>query len=672
MISARSVLVPSVRTRIAQSRPFICAAILLLLAASPALVRAQFQSPTDEELKMTADPQAPGADAIYLYREEITDDVFHYQTFYERIKILTEKGKEQATIRIPYYRNDFKISDIKGRTIHAEGTIIPLATRPSDLIDFKSKSVQVNQMVFTMPSAEVGSIVEYSLKVVYDDNFVFPPNWSVQQPLFVRKAHYMFTPSQYGDIQDQRGNNANRLMYTTVGFPHASVDRDGQGRYILNIANVPAIPTDDWMPPLNTRKWKLEFYYTYAPTGKDYWDAEGKVWARNAERFTNPSNQLKQAVAQIVAPTDSDEQKARKIYAAVMKLDNTRFSRAKSAAERSAGKLKPLNSAEEVWKQQSGSDDDMALLFVALGRAAALKVWPMEVVDRSRAILDLGDLRTGQLDDYIAIVELGGKEIYVDPGQKMCPFGALDWKHTLTAGFRLMDKAAKIQTIPGIDSGSSVVSRSADLTLDESGNLTGRVQIVMSGPEALHWRQLSIQNDQEEVKKQFNESLHNYLPEGVQADFDHFLALDDYESNLMAIVKVSGNIGSTTGRHFFLPGLFFESHATHPFVAQDKRTIAVDVHYPLIEKDEVTYYLPQGFKVESMPQEAITPWANHAVLNMHSSAKDDAVTIRRLLARNFTLLNPNDYTDLRAFYMKVATTDQQQLVLTRASDPKGN
>ena len=104
----------------------------------------------------------------------------------------------------------------------------------------------------------------------------------------------------------------------------------------------------------------------------------------------------------------------------------------------------------------------------------------------------------------------------------------------------------------------------------------------------------------------------------MQADFDHFLALDDYNSNLMAVLKVSGQLGSATGKRFFLPGMFFESHAKHPFVASDKREIPVDVHYPERLVDDVTYHLPEGFAVESAPQAATIPWASSAQLRVVS------------------------------------------------------
>ena len=83
------------------NRVFLCFALFLISIISPAFLQAQFQQPTKEELQMTSDPNAPGAAAVYLYREERTDDNLHYHSYYERIKVLTEKGKELATIRIP-------------------------------------------------------------------------------------------------------------------------------------------------------------------------------------------------------------------------------------------------------------------------------------------------------------------------------------------------------------------------------------------------------------------------------------------------------------------------------------------------------------------------------------------------------------------------------------------
>src|SRR6266568_4784059 len=83
---------------------FVRFGVMVLIAAGPLVSYGQFQLPTKEELSMTSDPKAPGASAVYLYREETADDPHHFSTVYARVKILTEAGKEMATVHVTYQR----------------------------------------------------------------------------------------------------------------------------------------------------------------------------------------------------------------------------------------------------------------------------------------------------------------------------------------------------------------------------------------------------------------------------------------------------------------------------------------------------------------------------------------------------------------------------------------
>jgi hypothetical protein len=183
---------------------------------------------------------------------------------------------------------------------------------------------------------------------------------------------------------------------------------------------------------------------------------------------------------------------------------------------------------------------------------------------------------------------------------------------------------------------------------------------------------LALENDETEVEKRFEESLNSDLPEGIESTFDHFLGTDDSEANLLAIVNIRGRIGSSTGKRLFLPGLFFESRAKHPFIAQDKRTTPIDVHYPETESDDVLYHLPPGFSVESAPESSDVTWKGFAVLRINSTVKDNSLEVKRGFARSITLLGPEAYNDLHDFYLKLAAADQQQIVLARAAAAKGN
>ena len=169
-----------------------------LAMALCASARGQFQEPTKEELQMAADPKAPGANAVYLTFSDDEENASAIRTYYERVKVLTEKGKERATLRFSHDPNTK--FEVEGRTIHKDGTIVPLTDKPSDLMGFKTKDEQLNSLVFTLPAVEVGSILEYRVKFKYP--FLPPfPTWNVQQDIFVHKAHYSFKPGVFGSQQ---------------------------------------------------------------------------------------------------------------------------------------------------------------------------------------------------------------------------------------------------------------------------------------------------------------------------------------------------------------------------------------------------------------------------------------------------------------------------------------
>jgi hypothetical protein len=85
----------------------------LLLFAVAALRRAQpvgagdeWQPISQEELKMTSVPEAPGAPAVYLYRQVDRDDQESHEYNYVRIKILTEEGRKYADVEIPFLKDN--------------------------------------------------------------------------------------------------------------------------------------------------------------------------------------------------------------------------------------------------------------------------------------------------------------------------------------------------------------------------------------------------------------------------------------------------------------------------------------------------------------------------------------------------------------------------------------
>jgi hypothetical protein len=671
---------------------------VLAALAQPILCVAQkFQEPTKEELQMTSDPKAPGAPAVFLCREETTDNRNHYTTVYARIKVLTEMGKEWATVEVPYTPGYTATPIIDARTIHPDGTVIPLVGKPEDLLVFKGTMNHVKAAVFNLPSVEVGSILEYRWTMPMTGGKVSGiagegsdgyysgalagsiPVWDVQQPIFVHKAHFYYNPlndletnvlgNQVSYLID--GERSSYLLYTQrlpLGF---QVGRSPKGDFTLDIHDVPEIQREADSPPESSFFYRVRFYYSPYNSAETYWENEIKRWTKELDQFATSSGPVKAAADQIVAAAGTPEARARKLYDAVQTLDNTDFTRTKGESERQQQHLKrELRKAEDVWNEKSGSSNDIASTFLAMARAEGLEVDGLKVADRHNRIFDSNYLSLEQLDDLLVVLHVDGKDIYLDPGEKLCPFGQLGWNHMLAGGLEENAKAP-VYTPPNLTK-DAVTAHAAELTLDAAGGVTGTVKILMNGPEALRWRQLNLTADTDEVKRQFNESLHGLLPDGVAGEVVGIQGLDTSAGYVSASVKVSGQLGNPTGKRLILPGFFFSTGAHAQFAAEEKRTAAVDLHYAEQVIDDAIYHLPAGYTVESAPQAAQTPWPDHAALVVKTAPGPGVIDIKHIFARAFVLLDPKEYPALRDYYQKIATSDQQQLVLTSAAGAARN
>ena len=659
---------------------FLCGryGLLLLLAAAGPQARAQFQAPDPAELRMTADPKAPGAAAVYLDLQQTADDNRHGRTFYARIKVLTEKGKELGTVEVEYGGN-VKVTAIHARTIHSDGTIIPLEGKPDELLTAKLGDVKYERKVFTLPSVEVGSILEYSYDVDYPENSYSSPRWEIQQPYFVHKAHYAFTPyhgfltgslnNTGGSIYNSRtGRTANRLIWTQILPPGMAVKTVGFGTLALDVTDIPATPREEFMPPLSSVLYKVDFYYEGGETAQQFWDEEAKQWSKDVDHFAESGGGIRDAVAALVTPADTDLVKAKKLYDAVQALDNTDYSRKKTESEMKELKIKEARRAEDTWKQKSGDSEEMAMLYLAMARTARLNAYAFKVVNRNRALFDNTYLSVEQFDDTLVDVVIGGQDNLIDPGQKMCTFNQLSWEHSLAGAMRQGPNGASFVTTPEQNYLANTTQRVGDLTVQANGNVSGSVTISMIGQEALRWRQSALRSDDAELKKEFDRELAGDLPIGLEGHVDHFMGLNTPDTNLVAIVKVAGSPGAATAKRLLLPGFLFASRGKEPFIAEEKRLEPVDMHYGEKIVEQVTYHLPAGTTVEGQPADATENWAGGARYIVRTKAAPGQIVVARQLERAFTQAKAEDYPALRGFYQKVATGDQQQLVLRAAAN----
>ncbi|MGA2299531.1 MAG: DUF3857 domain-containing protein [Candidatus Acidiferrum sp.] len=507
------------------------------------------------ELKMTSEPLAPGAPAIYLYRQVDRNDKGTASTEYNylRIKILTEEGRKYANIEIPFDKLAYRVSGIRARTIRPDGTVVNFDGKVYENTIVKSKSLKYLAKTFSMPDVSVGSIVEYHFSYDFEEYSLYNSRWILSEELFTKHAKFSLKP------YDGPGWGVQWIW--PAGLPSgATPAKEGPDHVVrMEANNVPAFEIEDYMPPENELKYRINFVYREGglETNQDkYWTNFGRKENGRAEEFVNKRKAMEQAVAQSVSPNDPRMVKLQKIYARTQQVRNLSYEESKTELEQKREKLKPASNVEELWKNQYGSGWNITWLFLGLARAAGFEAYPCLVSGRSEYFFHKERLNSAELNANVVLVKLDGKDLYFDPGGAFTPFGLLSWVETGVAGLKLDKEGGKWITTSLPESDASRTERKGDLKLLDDGSLEGKLIVTWTGLEGM-WRRIEQRNQDDANRKKFLEDdVKNSMALGSEVELTK---QPDWKSSDTALtaeftLKVPG-FASSAGRKVLLPTL---------------------------------------------------------------------------------------------------------------------
>lgn len=616
------------------------------------------------ELQMKDLPQQPGAPAFVLFREEVDDDQMHYHSVYMRIKVLSEAGRKYADVQIPYLKRDYNITDIHARTIHSDGSIVEFQGKPYDKVVMKSKTARVQQKSFTLPDVQVGSVLEYKYTLRYQDNWVLPPRWTVQDDLFQRKEHFKFVATTR-EVVMEHGDIGMGIAYTWM-LPPGSKVNNRKETYEVELTDMPAFVEEEHMPPPLQFKYYVRFYYRAVASAEQFWKEEGKYWNKSIEDFLGKKHGINDAVAGVVAASDTPEQKLKKIYAFVGTMENLTYKPHRTEQEIKVLGVKNNRGVEDVLRQKSGDRDDLTLLFVAMARAAGVPAWVMYVSDRSEDVFVPSYLSMDQLDGLVAFVQLNGKEVFFDPGTKFCPFGLVDWKYTGTRGLKqLGNGATEISQTPPPEYMKAITKRVARFTMNDQGQVEGMLAIGYFGQEALTRRLEGSRTDDVGRTKIVEDEVKSWFPGNAQIELTKPPQWDAVETPLVAEFKVNSPMLISGGKRVLLPTNIFQ-FSRPPMFTHTDRTHPVYFEYPSRQIDDIHLKLPDNLQVESMPANDEVK-LDYAIYKTQRKQEKNELMVTRDLAISSFVFAPTEYKNLKSFYDKVKEGDDQQAMLKQVA-----
>ena len=620
-----------------------------------------------EQLQKKADDKFPDAHAVVL---------FDYGNVYYRFLPATGdlRVNFERHIAIQFFDNTMfdlatfeeylyhkgstkeQLSGVKGITYNlVDGKIEKTKFSKKEIIKEKiNKTLDVKKI--TMPNVKEGSIIELKYNVSSDyfryiNPWVFqtigaPTRYSeynMEIPEFYTFSKN-FVGSYYPHIKEVKKKNSNEGDFRIVN----------QG---WTMTDIPAFEEEDYMRDASNYICRIDFelqsfqfpgYKTVNYTQS--WNDIKKYLMKDPDFGSQMKKKgvKKNIIAQFDGP--NDKEKLVKIYEHVktsMKWNGDR-------------RLFSRNGIGQSWKEGAGSSGDINLTLIAALKAAGYDVEPVVLSTRDRKMLPLTSPSISRLNYVLAAVNLDGKRYFLDATDDLLPAFAIPTYCFNGQAIILGEDKVKPVLFEPTQKYKYVTQNK--LKLNEEGELSGVIKKVKSGYAAMSFRRdLNDATSEEE----FLEEMQNDN-EGMEIESHTF----ENTNNIYKDCKEEYNViiedkVENAGDLMYLNPMLYSGYDENPFKLE-KRQYPVDYAVPFESTYMLILEIPEGYAVETLPQETKVGLPEQGGLFSHSAkVKGNSITILSRVKINQTVFLENEYPALKEFYDFIVKSHAEQIVLKK-------
>ena len=542
---------------------------------------------------------------ILIWRVHVVDELIENEDLqrvlyhYVRLKVFTEKGKQDAsTIDLPY-RQPGAILNVSGRTVKPDGTILELDGKTVYRRDRLRAGRAVEKVVsFAMPGVEPGAILEYRWKQTEDDNRFRYLRLNFQRDFPVQNVTYFLKPLP----KDITGGEQMLLMPLNCRPSPLKVDNDGYN--YTTLTDVPASRDEPFAPSdPNIQPWALLFYSDGGKRDPDkFWSGEGKKISSEFKNALKTSEEIKALAAEAVAGAKDDEGKVTALVASVRKRLRGLFDDSVTTAERQQYFAKFPNERDrtsaEIFKSGIASSYEMNVVLAALAQQAGFDTRAVLLGSRDELIFTPQFTDRYFLRNRVVAVKLGTDWKIVDVSNRHLSPGMLPWDEQGMFALLTDPKGSSFVQTPVSPPEDSLEHRTARLKLSALGVLDGEVQESYTGQPAQPLRENIASKSPAQQEEWLHDRVVKMFPDAKVSAIRIQNADDSSKPLLLNYQLEAPQFAQVTGKRLlFQPNAFRRGQAS-PFSASERR-FAIEFPYGWKELDEITIALPDGFSLDN-------------------------------------------------------------------------
>jgi hypothetical protein len=595
-------------------------------------------------------PPAGDARSVVLLDETVVlvTDSANITTRHRRIvKILTPAGKEDAYVGV-WFDNDTKLRALRGWSIHPNGE--EYEVKEKEAMEMTASEYELftdtRTKMLRLP-ADPGSVVAYESER-RERPYMLQSAWHFQEDIPVGIARYQLV-LPHGWSHDVR------WLHHPAVEPVAPLTWE--------VRNVAPIADEPRRPAISSLAAKAGFNFL-APGAKPLsWSDLARWYGSLAtpRSLSTPAMQTK--VRELTAGGDALRALARFAQRDVRYV----------AVEIGIGGFQP-HAAGDVFAKRFGDCKDKVTLLRTMLKEAGVDAYAVLVhTDRGSTDPDFPSMHA--FDHVIAAIPIAaeaakgmpaaidhpklGKLLLFDPTSSLTPFGELPEYLQASRGLLVTNDGGELIDLPSHAPDASLLRRTAKLTLDEKGTLSGVIEEVRSGSQAASMRaQLQQLTAAERVRLvESRVGAHMSSSTASEVTFEH---VDDPEQNLVVRYKLTAPQYAKRVADMLLirprvVGEKAESQVT------GKRTYAYVTDGPALHLDDIEIRMPATVKLDELPAKVETK-TPHVQYTSASTFENGVLRYTRRYSQSAYMVDPDKVAEWNKASSAIAADERASAV----------
>jgi transglutaminase-like putative cysteine protease len=580
-------------------------------------------------------------------------------------RILRPEGKTVAGFGLGFDA-ETKINYLRGWSITVKGQ--EYEAKDKDAFERSATTYEVysdvKERILIVPGADVGTVVgfEYEHK---GRPYIFQDQWSFQREYPIEHTRYeLRLPPGWEYRADWIHHSANE-----------PVERNGA--YTWELSDIPRIETEYHRQTEDALAGSMVVtFFSEKIKNQTYksWKDFGFWYNQLAAGTREPTAALQQKVVEL-APASMSPLERIKTLARFAQRD-IRY----AEIQIGIGGYRP-HSAGDTFSHRYGDCKDKATMLGAMLSQIGVKSYSV-LVRTDRGVYTENTPPSSQFNHMIIAIQLPeasssqpmpgvyehpklGRLLIFDPTNDLVPFGQMPFYEQDNYGLLITEQGGEMIHLPISKPESNRVTRTAKLTLLPDGTLKGDVEEVRTGTEAYKARSRYSHQTESDRKKALEQSLGGSMT-ALHLDSMDAQNVDNIEGDLVLHYQFTAEHYAKNAGPLLLVRPRVTGEKMGALDSTKPRRYAYQFDSPALETDSFEISLPEGYKVDELPDPAKTS-LSFGEYNSKITNAGNVLKYTREYKITSPLIPAERIGELNRFFREINMDEKSIAVLKRAN-----